>query len=57
MEAELPTWPRKQGVAGQLHVGGSGQKPGLSLLPSWQMGSISALNRAPDFRHPELLFV
>ena len=37
VEAELPTWPRKQGVAGQLHAGGNGQKPGLSLLPSWEL--------------------
>lgn len=37
MEAELPTWPRKQGVAGQLHAGRSGQEPGLRLLPSWEL--------------------
>ena len=37
VEEELPTWPRKQGVAGQLHACRSGQEPGLSLLPSWEL--------------------
>lgn len=37
VEEELPTWPRKQGVAGQLHTCRRGQEPGLSLLPSWEL--------------------
>lgn len=42
VEEELPAWPRKQEVAGQLHAGRRGQELGLSLLPSWELSFSAA---------------